>query len=70
MTPKFEAWQVALTDRDTLLLNLAIIAFSWFSVWWLHIRKRERLQFIARIGVYLVFYATLIFSYFVDRLGA
>lgn len=70
MTPKFNAWQMALLDRDTLLLNLAIISFSWFSVWWLHIRKRKRLQYVARIGVYLVFYATLIFSYLIDRFGA
>ncbi len=70
MTPKFEAWATALADRDRLLLNLTIIAASWLSIWILHIRKSERFQRLAWIGVYIVFYATLVYSYLAYRSGA
>lgn len=69
MTPKFEAWQIALGHRDTLLLNLTIIVLSWFSVWVLHLRKSKRWSYIARIGAFFVFYATLVLAYFADQLG-
>ena len=70
MTPRFEAWQVLLADQNQLFLNLSIIVLAWLSIWILHLRKSRRLQILAWIGVYLVYYGSLVYSYLVRGTGS
>lgn len=66
---RFDAWQELLADQNQLFLNLTIIVLAWFSIWFLHLRKSRRLQILAWIGVYLVYYATLVYSYLARGAG-
>lgn len=64
MTPRFDAWMAKLAEQDQLFLNLAIIILAIWSIWFLHLRKSRHLQIAFWIGIYSVYFSTLVYCYF------